>query len=292
MAIPTATTTLGPTRGGYLTPTSPQRGNPNSFRGSTTMTHLFGAIAALPRPLGIAAVLRDAGCILQRLIASYIDYRMRRQTIAALSALDNHMLKDLGIARGNIEFLANTNVPPRPAADSARSIVTAMLITLLAVILIFSASAAVAAEIPASIATGETHVVTVHAEGAQVYECKAGTNGALAWSFREPIATLLLDGKTVGRHYAGPNWEWQDGSVVAAKASGRAPGATAKDIPLLKLEVTTGRGSGMLEGVTTIQRLNTQGGFAEGACPAAGAFLSVPYAADYAFYRKARAVQN
>jgi hypothetical protein len=150
------------------------------------------------------------------------------------------------------------------------------------------------AQVPDAIAAAPelALVATVQAVGAQVYECKAGTNGALAWSFREPIATLLLDGKTVGRHYAGPNWEWQDGSVVAAKASGRAPGATTKDIPLLKLEVTTGRGSGMLEGVTTIQRLNTQGGFAEGACPAAGAFLSVPYAADYAFYRKARAVQN
>jgi hypothetical protein len=30
------------------------------------------------------------------------------------------------------------------------------------------------------------------------------------WTLREPIATLLLDGKTVGRHYAGPNWEHMD----------------------------------------------------------------------------------
>ena len=50
-------------------------------------------------------------------------------------------------------------------------------------------------------------MLTLHAEGAQVYECKAGSDGKLAWAFREPIATLLLDGKTVGRHYAGPNWE-------------------------------------------------------------------------------------
>ena len=56
-------------------------------------------------------------------------------------------------------------------------------------------------------APGETVVLTLHAEGAQVYECKAGSDGKLAWAFREPIATLLLDGKTVGRHYTGPNWE-------------------------------------------------------------------------------------
>ena len=45
----------------------------------------------------------------------------------------------------------------------------------------------------------------------------------------------------------------------------------------------------MLSGVTTIQRLNTSGGKASGPCPRAGALFSVPYAADYAFYRKAGA---
>src|SRR5438128_4508197 len=86
-------------------------------------------------------------------------------------------------------------------------------------------------------APGESAVLTMHAEGAQVYECKAGADGKLAWAFREPIATLLVDGKTVGRHYAGPNWEHGDGSAVAGKAAGNAPGATAIDIPWLKLEV-------------------------------------------------------
>src|ERR1700737_4759378 len=71
-----------------------------------------------------------------------------------------------------------------------------------------------AAETPlpgAIAAPGETTVLTMHAEGAQVYECKAGADGKPGWAFREPIATLLLDGKTVGRHYAGPNWEHSDG---------------------------------------------------------------------------------
>ncbi len=128
------------------------------------------------------------------------------------------------------------------------------------------------AQVPDAIAVaGGTLVATMHAEGAQVYECKADASGKLVWQFREPIATLLVDGKTLGRHYAGPNWELVDGSVVSGKVAGRAPGATAKDIPLLKLEVASQRGTGRLTVVTTIQRLNTKGGVGEGPCETAGA---------------------
>src|SRR6266480_378485 len=129
-------------------------------------------------------------------------------------------------------------------------------------------------------APGEAVVLSVHAEGAQVYECKAAADGKLAWAFREPIATLLADGKTIGRHYAGPNWEHSDGSAVTGKAAGNAPGATANDIPWLKLSVVSSRGSGTLTGVTTVQRINTQGGKLDGACDKAGSFRSAPYSAE------------
>jgi hypothetical protein len=135
-------------------------------------------------------------------------------------------------------------------------------------------------------APGETTVLTLHAEGAQVYECKAGSDGKLAWAFREPIATLLLDGKTVGRHYTGPNWEHIDSSAVVGKAVGNAPGATPDDIPWLKLTVTSGRGTGILSGVTTVQRINTVGGKLEGACDKPGTYRNAPYSADYVFLRK------
>jgi len=149
------------------------------------------------------------------------------------------------------------------------------------------AAGTASAQIPDAVAApNEAVVVSVHAEGAQVYECKAGADGKLAWQFREPIATLLVDGKTVGRHFAGPSWELADGSAVVGKIAGRAPGATPKDIPLLKLEAVSHRGSGQLSGVTTIQRLNTKGGVVEGSCEAAGTFLSVPYSADYTFLKK------
>src|SRR5882762_8865297 len=152
-----------------------------------------------------------------------------------------------------------------------------------------SLATARAAETPlpdAIAAPGEAVVLAVHAEGAQVYECKAGTDGKLAWAFREPIATLLADGKTVGRHYAGPSWENADGSAVVGKAAGNAPGTTPKDIPWLKLEVVASRGSGALSGVTTVQRINTVGGRHDGPCEKAGTFFSAPYAADYVFLRK------
>jgi Protein of unknown function (DUF3455) len=136
-------------------------------------------------------------------------------------------------------------------------------------------------------APGETVVLSVHAEGAQVYECKAGADGKLTWVFREPIATLFVDGKTIGRHYAGPNWEHIDGSAVVGKAAGNAPGATADDIPWLKLQVTASRGNGVLTGVTTVQRINTKGGKFDGACDKAGNFKSAPYSADYVFLKKA-----
>jgi hypothetical protein len=143
------------------------------------------------------------------------------------------------------------------------------------------------AQMPTAIAApGETAVATWHAEGAQVYECKAGADGKLAWAFREPIATLLLDGKTIGRHYAGPNWEHMDGSAVVGKVAGNAPAPGAKDIPWLKLEVISSRGSGALSGVTTVQRINTTGGRHDGACEKAGTFFSAPYAADYVFLKK------
>jgi hypothetical protein len=152
--------------------------------------------------------------------------------------------------------------------------------------LVLRASAA-SAQLPNSIAEpGATPVLQVHAEGAQIYECKADGTGKLIWTFREPIATLFADGKTVGRHSAGPIWEHSDSSAVAGKVVGSAPGAGPADIPWLKLEVASRRGSGVLSDVTTVQRINTRGGKVDGACDGAGTYRSVPYAADYVFFRQ------
>jgi hypothetical protein len=174
----------------------------------------------------------------------------------------------------------------QPVARDTRRMNSFVVLGSIVAVLILPVSAS--AEVPGAIAApGEALVATFHAQGAQVYECTADAAGKLVWQFREPIATLLVDGKTVGRHYAGPSWELVDGSAVVGKVAGRVPGATPKDIPLLKLEVVSQRGDSLAD-VTTIQRLNSKGGVADGPCEPAGAFLSVPYSADYAFYKKAR----
>jgi len=152
-------------------------------------------------------------------------------------------------------------------------------------------SPAAAQVIPDAVAAkGEAVVLMVHGEGAQVYNCKAGDGGKLAWALREPVATLIENGKTVGRHYAasGPSWELADGSQVSGNiaTATRAPGATPKDVAWLKLDSAKVPSVGTFAGVTAIQRINTQGGQIEGACDKPGATLAVSYAADYVFLRK------
>ena len=133
----------------------------------------------------------------------------------------------------------------------------------------------------------EKELVAFHAEGAQLYECKSdsGKPGALVWQFREPIASLIQDGKSVGQHYAGPTWDYSDGSSVKGKVTSSTPGATPNDIPWLTLAIVDHRNSGILSGATAVRRINTKGGVAQGSCQKAGDFLSVPYSADYVFLR-------
>ena len=135
-------------------------------------------------------------------------------------------------------------------------------------------------------------IATIHAEGSQVYECKqkseepATQATALIWQFREPVATLKSNGLSIGRHYAGPNWDYFDGSGVKGRVVASAPGATETDIPWLKLDVVEHRGHGILSNATAVQRINTKGGVASGSCEIAGSLLIVPYSADYVFVQK------
>jgi len=154
-------------------------------------------------------------------------------------------------------------------------------------------TANVSAQMSNTIAGGDGAVIaTLHAEGAQVYECKLDPSksqsgaGTLTWQFREPIAALFVDGKSIGRHYAGPNWDHIDASGVKGKVIATMPGAKPGDIPWLKLDVIDHRGNGILSGAVTILRVNTRGGVAKGSCESEGSYLSVPYSADYVFRGK------
>jgi uncharacterized protein YegL len=165
--------------------------------------------------------------------------------------------------------------------------ITPVLMASLATFMLASSVHNSAAQMPpAIVAPGQTALAAFHAEGAQVYECKAGNDSKLAWSLREPIATLLLDGKTVGRHYAGPSWEHMDGSAVVGKIVAITMGKTGADIPWLRLQVTERRGSGALSGMTTVQQINTHGGAMSGGCDKAGTYHSAPFATDYVFLGK------
>ena len=135
-------------------------------------------------------------------------------------------------------------------------------------------------------APDEVAVMQVHAVGAQIYECKSDSHGKTSWQFREPIASLIQDGRTVGKHYAGPTWQIGN-SVIVGKVVGAAPGRSAKDVPWLKLEVTDREGGRPLSDVTTVQRIDTVGGKLEGGCENEGDLRAEPYSAEYIFLKKA-----
>ena len=169
-----------------------------------------------------------------------------------------------------------------------RWLVVFPIAALLGTFLAAASAAPQAAGVTAPAAFGVTDraaILVVQAEGAQIYECKADATGAMTWVFREPIATLVGDGRTIGRHYAGPTWELADGDAVRGKQAAAAPGATPGDVALLKLDVVEHRGSGLLKDAKLVLRLNTRGGALKGACPKAGELHAEPYSADYVFLR-------
>ena len=114
-----------------------------------------------------------------------------------------------------------------------------------------------------------------------------GVDGRLTWVFREPVATLLEGGRTVGRHYAGPSWEWPRGEPLSSGVSPSACRARALAASRgfgWRWRNSAGRDRGGRLGlVTVILRVNTAGGVVEGTCPTVGELRAVPYAADYVF---------
>jgi hypothetical protein len=140
--------------------------------------------------------------------------------------------------------------------------------------------------LPAAIAMkGSVPLARLQAAGAQIYICSKNAAGALNWTFREPVATLLEEGKTVGRHFLGPTWEFADGSRVVGEVVSKAPGTTAKDIPWLKLSAKEPPKSGLVAGATLVLRIDTQGGVFEGACGSEGELHAEPYTATYIFVK-------
>ena len=130
----------------------------------------------------------------------------------------------------------------------------------------------------------------IAAKGVQIYRCdpKKDQPGKVEWVFQAPEAILRdTAGKYVGKHYAGPTWEAEDGSKVVGtvQASVAAPGRSS--IPWLRLSTRSTGGAGVFAGVTTIVRVGTSYGLPPaGGCNELeqGRIVRVEYDADYNFY--------
>jgi len=127
------------------------------------------------------------------------------------------------------------------------------------------------------------------ASGVQVYECSQKPDSTYEWAFKSPEAALSdRAGHTLGKHYAGPTWEANDGSAVVGEVKARDPGPTTTAIPWLLLGAKSHSGDGTFAPATFVQRIATVGGVAPvGDCSASTLKQQarVPYSAEYIFYR-------
>ena len=151
-------------------------------------------------------------------------------------------------------------------------------------------------DVPPNLRPPSAEVLFLEARGSgvQIYECalKPGQPLTYGWIFRGPEAALVdRSGHSLGKHYAGPTWESNDGSSVVGALKAQDSGPRASAIPWLLLTAKTTAGTGVFSATTSIQRLQTVGGVAPAeACGAANAaqLARVPYTATYYFYRAAR----
>jgi Protein of unknown function (DUF3455) len=135
----------------------------------------------------------------------------------------------------------------------------------------------------------ESLAMIVPARGVQIYECRGKKDqaGAYEWAIVAPEADLLdTSGKKIGKHYAGPHWESNDGSKIAGTLKERADAPQADAIPWLLLVAKSVGSQGSFSKITSIQHVNTVGGVEpKTACTQStvGTTARVPYTADYYF---------
>jgi hypothetical protein len=171
----------------------------------------------------------------------------------------------------------------RDARRSLQSIV-------IAASLVPCALASAAPTVPPALAVPAGHVLRVkaNANGTQNYICRAAAAG-FAWALEGPEAQLRDEhGQIVAKHYAGPTWEWTDGSSAVAEPQAKVDAPDARGIPWLLLVVKRHAGAGILAQVSFVQRLETDGGRAPAdGCDAAhrDARVKVPYRATYYFWQ-------
>lgn len=175
----------------------------------------------------------------------------------------------------------------RPVA--AYLIATASFVTLVSG---FASADTGAGDIPESlkVPATQTLAVAVLARGVQIYECgvSKADPARFEWIFKAPEAELFdKAGKRIGKHYAGPTWESDDGSKAVGAAKARDDGPDPNAIPWLLLTATSAEGNGIFGKTQSVQRVKTVGGKAPAdGCNQAqlGKVARVSYSATYNFY--------
>ena len=165
-----------------------------------------------------------------------------------------------------------------------RQIYAAMLLSAL-----FGSAMAQDASAPPS---GARKLFEFRADGVQIYVCKRKDEALkeqnFAWVFDAPEAVLFnADGKQAGTHFKGSAWKLIDGSSVTGEVSAKQPSPKQGSIPWLLLKVKSHQGTGALDAVTIIRRVDTDGGTEPaGGCDTThtGETVRVPYSATYQFF--------
>ena len=182
--------------------------------------------------------------------------------------------------RGDIDPLRDV-LNARQASERTRSfdVIGAGIIALiLTVVCIMPDSIAQTVKESIDVPSHSRLLLRATGSGDQIYSC---TNGS--WTLKAPDAKLLdQEGSVIGRHFAGPTWQLNDGSWVKGKVVAKQVAPDTTGVPWLLLESVGG--TGRLGAVRFIQRTETHGGRApDGSCTQ-DAIRRVPYTATYSFY--------
>jgi hypothetical protein len=136
---------------------------------------------------------------------------------------------------------------------------------------------------------GNKLLLTVNAKGDQIYQCNL-QQGAYSWHLQAPDAMLFdMHGQVVGKHFAGPIWEYKDGSQIVGEVLKKVDVDPKTSISWLLVKVLSNKDIGLFSDVSFINRINTHGGLPPLAgCDSnhLGTEKRVHYTANYIFYSK------
>ena len=137
--------------------------------------------------------------------------------------------------------------------------------------------------------SGNVVAYETRATGILNYECKPTATGPYGWVLVSPQANLLDRAGKDTVAYSGPpaTFKHIDGSSVIATQIAVAPNGEYT-LPL-QLSTAKSSGTGELQNISYVQRVNTKGGIEKTKPCAAlntGEKLTLPYQADYIFWRQ------